>query len=811
MSGVRGPASRGGAAPGGMGRTSGLGLPWAAGVALAAAALVLVHTGVLASYAVRALTAVVVLGLLIGPARRACVAPRASRLLLAGAVGAGVVSGLAALLVTGTTGEAVSVTSPGELVYLAYAPLAVAGLLAVPRAWSGLSVARVLADATVAAGALAFLADALLVGPSGRDVPLRPAEQAVTLAYALLPALVLAVALSLLSQVCPPARRFVGLTAAGMALLGLADLAFCLAEWHPTASGGYRASSWIGVLHELALLVLVLAAREGGRPFADEAAVRRPADPQQALPSWWEPLVPYLPVVLGLSATIWQLVQGRSLSPVEVACTVVIAAGVVVRQVTAAREAAALLGALAERERSAQRRLRTDDLTGLPNRVALAERLDDSSDGGEDLALAVLDVVGFRTLNDNHGPAAGDELLQVLARRLVDVVPAGALVARIGVDEFAVLAPRGAFEALVERAVQELSRPVPLRTGTWTSRVAAGVTVTGGHEVQRLLVEADLAVQQAKEQSRRGEPALHVLDVGSRARGSRTALLREAVAASPLEQFHLVYQPVVALADAPAVGAAGRTTVVGVEALLRWEHPTIGPVSPAEFVPLAEQAGIIGRLTDHVLTLAARDRADWHRLGVAEGLRVAVNVSAADTVDPALPERVSDVLRGHGLPATALTLEVTELGLLEDFDAAAQNLAILQALGVQVAVDDFGTGYSSLRYLRRFRPDVLKIDREFVQAAAYEPTSRVLVGKVGEIASGLGMRCVAEGVETMVEVATVRHLGIEAAQGYFFSRPVPAVEVLPLLLHGIAAAPQAFVPRPVGPGTLVAPAGSDER
>lgn len=780
--------------------------PVLVGVPLAAVALGLVLTGTLASYAVRAITAAAVLGLLLAPGRRPSVAPRAARLLLAAAVSAGVVSGLTALAVAVATGAPVGVTSPGELVYLAYAPLAVAGLLAVPRSWSGLSMARVLADAAVAAGALAFLADALLVGPLGPAVPLTRAEQAVTLCYALLPALVLAVALSLLAQVCPPGRRFVGLTAAGMSLLGAADLAFCLAEWRAAGHDGYVASSWMGMVHELALLVLLLAAAEGSRPLPDamaQEAAEPPVGQQGGLPGWWEPVVPYLPVVLGLAATAWQLVQGCPFSRVEIACTVVIAVGVVVRQVTAAREWATLLRTLAERERTAQRRLRTDDLTGLPNRLALAERLDELAPDGEELALAVLDVVGFRTLNDNHGHGAGDELLRVLGHRLAAVVPPGMLAARIGVDEFAVLAPREEAPALVSRAVQELSRPVPLRTGTWTSRVAAGVTFTGGREVQGLLVEADLAVQHAKAQSRRGEPALHVLEPASRARGSRTALLREAVATSELQQFHLVYQPVVALGE-PAAGADGfadRLVVTGVEALLRWEHPELGPVSPAEFVPLAEQTGTIGRLTDHVLTLAAQDRAGWQRLGVADGVRVAVNVAAADTVDPALPDRVTDVLRGHGLPASALMLEVTELGLLEDFDAAAQNLAMLQALGVQVAVDDFGTGYSSLRYLRRFCPDVLKIDREFVQAAAYEPTSRLLVGKVGEIASGMGMRCVAEGVETMVEVATVRHLGIEAAQGFYFSRPVPAGDVLPLLLHGVPAAPHGFVPRPTSPAS----------
>ncbi|HEU4677057.1 MAG TPA: bifunctional diguanylate cyclase/phosphodiesterase [Motilibacteraceae bacterium] len=785
--------------------------PVLAGVPLALAALALVLAGTLASYAVRALTALVVLGLLLAPGRRDRVAPPAARRLLAAAVGAGVVSGLAALAVASVTGEQVGVTSPGELVYLLYAPLAVAGLLAVPRTWSRLGAARVLADAAVAAGALAFLADALLVGPMGPAVPLDRTEQAVTLAYALLPAVVLAVALSLLTQVCPPARRFVGLTAAGMSLLGVADLAFCLAEWRASGSQGYVASSWMGMVHELALLVLVLAAAEGSRPLPDAhpREADQPPGVLDGLPGWWEPVVPYLPVVLGLSATAWQLVQGRAFSRLEVACTVVIAIGVVVRQVTAARDSATMLRALAERERSAQHRLRTDDLTGLPNRLALAERLDELAPDGEDLALAVLDVVGFRTLNDNHGHTAGDELLRVLGHRLAAVVPPGMLAARIGVDEFAVLAPRDQAQQLVERAVRELSRPVPLRTGTWTSRVAAGVTVTGGREVQGLLVEADLAVQHAKAQSRRGEPALHVLEPASRARGTRTALLREAVATSPVEQFHLVYQPVVALGEHAGPSDAGRLVVTGVEALLRWEHPELGAVSPAEFVPLAEQTGTIGRLTDHVLTLAARDRAGWQRLGVTDRVRVAVNVAATDTVDPALPERVCDVLRGHGLPATALTLEVTELGLLEDFDAAAQNLAMLQALGVHVAVDDFGTGYSSLRYLRRFCPDVLKIDREFVQAAAYEPTSRLLVGKVGEIASGMGMRCVAEGVETMVEVATVRHLGIEAAQGYYFSRPVPAAVVIPLLLHGVPAAPQGFVPRPSAPAEAPQPVAAD--
>jgi EAL domain-containing protein (putative c-di-GMP-specific phosphodiesterase class I) len=241
-------------------------------------------------------------------------------------------------------------------------------------------------------------------------------------------------------------------------------------------------------------------------------------------------------------------------------------------------------------------------------------------------------------------------------------------------------------------------------------------------------------------------------------------LLREAVAQPKLEHFGVCFQPIVRMND---------TRLVAVETLLRWHDPVLGPVSPKDFIPLAEQTGSIGVLTDHVLRLAAQAVSQWTTTPEGRCVRVGINLSPTDLASPDLPERVLAAFAAHGVPLPMLTVEVTEEGLLEDFGTAAQHLARLQVHGVRVAVDDFGTGYASLRYLRWFRPDVIKIDREFVQAATTEATSRLIVGKVKDIAHGMDAMCLAEGIETEQSWEIMQGLGLDLGQGFHIARPMP--------------------------------------
>jgi len=378
----------------------------------------------------------------------------------------------------------------------------------------------------------------------------------------------------------------------------------------------------------------------------------------------------------------------------------------------------------------------------------------------------MVDVRGFRTFNDNHGHAVGDELLRALAQRLSSALPSWLFLARAGSDEFAVLAdaPDGP-DALLQALLPLTRAPVQLSIGTWPLAACVGVTTVGAADTDAdPLIRADLALQTAIDDAAGGGSGVHVLGPSSLSRAWRRAWTREALAHPNLEDFSVVFQPIVEL-DGAAVTA--------VECLLRWTDPLLGRVGPAEFIRVAEAAGSITSLTDHVLACAAAACAQWRARPATAALRVGVNLSTRDLADSRLVRRVVAAFAEYSVPLHALTVEVTEEGLLEDLEAAAVRLRELQQFGVRVALDDFGTGYASLRYLRRFRPDVIKIDREFVQAARHDPTSRMLVGKVNEIALAMGGICLAEGIEDATTARIMQLLGLHLGQGYHFATPMP--------------------------------------
>ncbi|MDX6722058.1 MAG: hypothetical protein QOD73_462, partial [Solirubrobacteraceae bacterium] len=418
-----------------------------------------------------------------------------------------------------------------------------------------------------------------------------------------------------------------------------------------------------------------------------------------------------------------------------------------------------------------------DALTGLPNRTLALDRIDQAlrrRDAGA-VAVLALDVDRFKVVNDSLGHAAGDELLIALAGRLRDALRTGDTVARLGGDEFIVICQsvdgaEGAL-AIAERLSGAISKPLVLPSGAHFVGASIGIAVAGRPDdtPESLMRDADTAMYRVKDTGRGG----HALfddrlrdQVLGRARTEGE--LRRALERDELEVH---YQPIV---DA----RSGRP--VSVEALVRWEHPERGLVPPSEFIPLAEEAGLISEIGRRVLRAACTQVADWQReLGVDLGL--AVNVSGRQLAAPGFAAEVAGIAERSGLMAGTLGLEITESVLIEEADAPMAALAELRRHGLRLSLDDFGTGYSSLSYLKRFPLDCLKLDRSFISDLGVSEQDRAIVEAVVSMARTLGLDVVAEGVETERQLAELRALDCPFAQGYLFARPLPAQAMTELL------------------------------
>jgi diguanylate cyclase (GGDEF)-like protein/PAS domain S-box-containing protein len=413
-----------------------------------------------------------------------------------------------------------------------------------------------------------------------------------------------------------------------------------------------------------------------------------------------------------------------------------------------------------------------DPLTRLPNRVLLADRLEQALARhhrlGRAFALLLLDLDNFKTVNDSLGHAAGDQLLVAVALRLRGALRASDSAARLGGDEFAVLVEDVADESQVsfvaERLVDTLRQPLLVEEREIFLGVSIGVALsdTSRTTPDDMLRDADVAMYEAKAQGR-GRYVLFSPQMREAAL-DRVALendLRRAVARGDL---HLVYQPQFDLRTGG---------VVGVEALVRWRHPTLGPVAPDRFIPLAEDSGLIHDLDGWVLDTACAQIRAWRQAGIG-GLRVAVNLSGSEFEDPALVDRISEVLDRHGLDPVDLELELTERVAVQQHRSARDNLDRLRAMGLRIAIDDFGTGYSMLASLRQFPGDKLKVDKSFVQEISDAEDRAPLVAAIVAMGHGLGLEVVAEGVETEEQLAALRRLGCDGAQGYLLGRPAEA-------------------------------------
>jgi diguanylate cyclase (GGDEF)-like protein len=426
-----------------------------------------------------------------------------------------------------------------------------------------------------------------------------------------------------------------------------------------------------------------------------------------------------------------------------------------------------------------------DGLTGLPNRALVMDRaaqmLARTARMPETTAGALfVDVDGFKRVNDTLGHAAGDALLGVVGERLSSAVREGDTVGRLGGDEFVVLveaaAEEAAADALADRIVEAVRHPVELEPGGAVVTVTASVGVAVGQyaTADALLRDADLALYAAKAA---GRDRYSLFDATMHQdAGDGAALAAELAGAMEAGQLFLLYQPVYNLSE---------RRIEGVEALLRWRHPVRGIVPPDDFIPLAEENGLIVPIGRWVLEQACLQGAAWARQGRAVG--VSVNVSAFQLGREDFVEDVRRVLQESGLPAASLLLEVTETTLMRDVRAASMDLEAIKALGVIVAIDDFGTGYASLAQLRGLPVDILKVDRSFVAALDGEGQARDLLAAIVGVAGSLSLKVVAEGVETERQLEMIAGMGCQMAQGFLLGRPAPA-EVLDGLL-GLRPAP----------------------
>jgi diguanylate cyclase (GGDEF)-like protein len=413
-----------------------------------------------------------------------------------------------------------------------------------------------------------------------------------------------------------------------------------------------------------------------------------------------------------------------------------------------------------------------DGLTGLPNRVLLHDRLDQAvlscARDGSAGAVMLLDLDRFKDVNDTLGHAHGDELLRQVGPRLLAVLRAGDTVARLGGDEFAILLPcveREAIGVVAGRVVEALERPFEIDGVMVDIGASVGVAryPDHGEDVGTLLQRADTAMYRAKEAGGRWESYEAADDGHSRGRLALVGELRRA-----LERGELVvhYQP-----KADVVSGEMR----GVEALVRWSHPERGMLAPDEFIPLAEQTGLIGALTRWVVDDALRQVAAWRAEGM--NLSVAVNLSARTLLDPSLPEQVRGILRRHGLEGPALELEITESSLMADPARAREILGRLRDLGVRLAIDDFGVGHSSLAYLGRLPVDDIKVDRSFVLGMEEDEHDATIVRSTIELARSFGLGTIAEGVETTAAWRRLAAMGCDRVQGYLLSPPMPGADV----------------------------------
>jgi diguanylate cyclase (GGDEF)-like protein len=636
--------------------------------------------------------------------------------------------------------------SPADALFLLVYPALFAGIMVLFRQQARRTPAAVWLDGVIGGLAVGSVAARFVLDPvlGQRTVAGgSPAAVTASLAYPMGDLVLLATVTAVLSILRGRAGAQWLFLLGGCAVLALTDVEFLLA----TARGDYHTPTLLDHGWQLAFMMIAVAGwTRGGLTVST-----RTVTPVAALP------------MAAASAATLVLVAGRTTAFATslAAATVLLT---LVRLAVTIRETVRLS--------DTHDLARTDELTGLPNRRAFYERTRHLSaahaTAGVRHAVLLVDLDRFKEVNDSFGHLVGDDLLRLVGPRLAAQCGPDDLIARLGGDEFGIVVlGEEAAETVAGRLCSSLDEPFVLRDLTVQISASVGVAhyPEDGVDGVTLLRRADVAMYAAK-RNRCGWRAYDAAeDPNSPDRLHLLDALRTALAEGG-RGFELHYQPKLGLVD-------GRLT--GVEALVRWRHPRLGLLPPAEFLPLLEEYGLSRALTDVVLRQAVAQCARWRDQGLH--LPVAVNVPASLCTDPALPAYVGSLLDRHGLVPGCLELEITEEFLLGDRVSAREVLEQLSALGVRVSIDDFGTGYSSLAYLRDLPVDTLKLDRTFITGMEDDPTTAALVRSAVSLSHSLGLQMVAEGVETEAALELLRRLGCDQAQGFHVGHPLPADEL----------------------------------
>ncbi len=673
-------------------------------------------------------------------------------------------------------GQLASSSMVGDVCTALAAPLAIAALLTFPRP-KGItrSVLRGLLDSLLIGSALFFVSWTLVLNA----VYHAGSTDLFNLAYPASDIVVASLVLILATRPGHLYRVRFGLVSAGLVAFAVADSSYSyLTALHRYGIGSVTDTGWVLGYSLIAL----------GGLWALQHPVQQDGDVVR--PTVWTLVGPNLPLVAVAVVAAWQVYVHHALDRVSQ-----LSFGVVVL-VMAARQFLVLFDHLAlsdhlesqveERTGELQYQAFHDGLTGLANRARFNQHLETAIERGHGncagLAVLLIDLDNFKRVNDVFGHSVGDELLRLTATRLQSVLSDSHSVARVGGDEFAVLIeddePSYAMDRLAQRVAGVLSAPFAIGPNRLEVQAAVGAASGCAEQttVEPLLLNAGLALSAAKAKGGNRYETYSFSMHSTILENMKTEI--DMSGALVNHEFLVYYQPVVDLAS---------LTIQGVEALVRWQHPTRGFLGPDKFIPVAEASGMIGELGAWVLGQACRDVVGMN--GAAGPLWVSVNLSALQLEEEDLMLRVSDALDQSGLHPSRLTLEVTETVVMADVARSIQVLTALRNLGVKVAIDDFGTGYSSLGALRYLPVDTLKIDRSFVTDLARDEASANLTHRTLQLASDFHLHTVAEGVEEPRQLDILRRFGCESVQGFLFAKPQPVEDLAALLRTGMLPLP----------------------
>jgi diguanylate cyclase (GGDEF)-like protein len=668
--------------------------------------------------------------------------------------------------------------SLADVGFLAAVPPAVVGLLLLypsePRAVT--SHLRGLLDSLLISGSVLFVSWLTVLGAVYRLHQGGVMKQTVSLAYPVSDVVLASLVVILATRPGARNRMCLGLVLAGMLGFALSDSSFAyLTALNSYGIGNALDTGWVAGY----LLVALGAVRALSDPFESTT--------EESRATLWMVLGPYLPLAAAGGVFLWRVTTSQAPGTVPLIAGFGLVLLMSVRQIVVLLDNRALTRQLDTRveERTLQLHHQAfhDGLTGLANRALFNEYLANAvrrrSRSGAALAVLFVDLDRFTHVNDLHGHDAGDEVLQAVARRFQQTLRSADTVARLGGDEFAILVEDEPLASdpgyVARRLLRALDRP--FRVGSEMLSVYASVGIatdqSGCETADEILRNADLAMYSAKSKAKHSyevyAPEMHtvVLD-----RMRTEAELRHAVENG---EFVLHYQPVINLSS----GA-----IVGVEALIRWNHPERGLVSPGQFIPIAESTGLIVPIGAWVLQQACRQAQAWRADDLIADLSLSVNLTAPQLADEHLMDIVSDALELSGFDSGRLTLEVTESVIMDDLARAIEVLHRLRRLGVKIAIDDFGTGHSSLSALRDLPVDTLKIDRSFVIGIARSKKSADLVRRTLQLAADFGLHTVAEGVEEREQLEVLQGLGCDSVQGFYFHQPLTATDVKATLQLG---------------------------